>query len=85
MRGTTPNEGCQVRLRPATLADRAMIHAWSYASDVAPLLHLSEAPTLPLDAWTEDWEAHYFVAGSPERGRMFVVLSPPIGAASTSR
>jgi len=79
---TTTIDGRRIRLRPATLADRRMIHDWSYASDVAPLLHLSDAPTRPLDDWCDDWEAHYFTDDDPESGRMFVVLDgdTPVGA-----
>jgi RimJ/RimL family protein N-acetyltransferase len=79
---TTTIDGRRVRLRPAALADRRMIHDWSYASDVAPLLHLSDAPTRPIDDWCTDWEAHYFTGEAPERGRMFVVLDgeTPVGA-----
>lgn len=82
MRAMTTIDGHRVRLRPATLADRRMIHDWSYASDVAPLLHLSDAPTRPLDDWCDDWKAHYFTDGEPDRGRMFVVLDGdvPVGA-----
>ncbi len=63
--------GRRVRLRPATLADRSMVFDWSRNSDVAPLLHLSEAPPAAID---DDWEEHFFLNGSPELGRMFVVL-----------
>jgi len=82
MRTTTTIDGRRVRLRLATLADRRMIHDWSYASDVAPLLHLSDAPTRPIDDWCADWEEHYFTGSDPERGRMFVVLDgdTPVGA-----
>ena len=81
MRMTTIH-GRRVRLRPASLAERRMIHDWSYASDVAPLLHLSDAPTRPIDDWCADWEEHYFTGSDPERGRMFVVLDgdTPVGA-----
>lgn len=69
-------------MRPATLSDRPTIHGWSYASDVAALLHLSDAPTRPLHDWADDWEAHDFIDGSLERGRRFVVLEggDPVGA-----
>ncbi len=74
--------GSLVRLRPATLADRRTIHAWSYASDVAPLLHLSDAPTRPFDDWCHEWAAHYFTDDDQDRGRMFVILGDerPVGA-----
>ncbi len=78
----TTIDGRRVRLRPATLADRRMIHDWSYASDVAPLLHLSDPPSRPFESWCEDWQEHYFTDATPERGRMFVVLDgeTPVGA-----
>lgn len=82
MRMTTTIDGRRVRLRPAALADRRMIHDWSYASDVAPLLHLSDPPSRPFDEWCDDWEEHYFTDAAPERGRMFLVLDgeTPVGA-----
>ena len=82
MHATTTIAGRRVRLRPATLDDRRMIHDWSYFSDVAPLLHLSDAPTRPLDDWCDDWETHYFTDDEPGRGRMFVILEceTPVGA-----
>jgi RimJ/RimL family protein N-acetyltransferase len=75
--------GRRVRLRPATLDDRPMVFDWSRNSDVAPLLHLSEAPPA---AFGDDWEEHYFRDGTPERGRMFVVLEGdvPVGAIAYS-
>jgi RimJ/RimL family protein N-acetyltransferase len=84
--GSTTTTGRRVRLRPATLADRPMIHGWSVASDVAHWLHLSDAPSGSLDEWTDDWEAHDFMDGTPERGRMFVVLEgdAPVGAIAYS-
>lgn len=79
--------GRRVRLRPAGLADRAMIHAWSYASDVAPWLHLSDGLNRPLEDWCRDWEEHYFTDGSPERGRVFVIMErdAPVGAIAYGR
>ncbi len=80
--GSNALTGRRVQLRPATLADRRMIHAWSYGSDVAPLLHVSDAPARPFADWCGDWEAHFFTDDAPERGRMFVVLEAavPVGA-----
>ena len=73
--------GRLVHLRPATMADRAMVHGWSYAPDVARWLHLSDPQATAFDAWNEDWEDHYFLDGAPERGRMYLILRDdrPIG------
>ena len=78
--------GRLVHLRPATMADRAMVHGWSYAPDVARWLHLSDPQAKAFDAWNEDWEDHYFLDGAPERGRMYVILRDdrPIGVIAHS-
>lgn len=79
-------KGRLVRLRPATMADRTMVHAWSYAPDVARWLHLSDPPSKTLDAWGEDWEDHYFLDGGGERGRMYLILrdEEPVGVIAHS-
>ena len=65
-------------LRPATLADRDLIHSWMVSQGVVE--HFLGPPRYPdvpvptLEQFREDWAPHHFTHEARERGRMFVMV-----------
>jgi diamine N-acetyltransferase len=72
--------GDRVVLRPATLADRRMVWEWSELSDIGPLVRSPDGPHT-FDQFCVGWAPHYFMDGTPDLGRGFIILysKNPVG------
>ena len=67
----------QIRLRPATLADRRRIFEWLAHSDITrSMLGPPDFPDAPIPSWAEfitDYIEHYFTASDPRAGCCYVI------------
>ena len=73
--------GKQIRLQPATLANRRMVYDWAHRSDIAHFLNAANEPQPDFDTWCQDYQRHYFTEEAPYAGRMFIICrkDTPVG------